>query len=420
MLAIGTGIGSAVLSDGRIVRGSHGAAASFGWACADVADPGDDRHGWLERHAAGPVLDAAGAAMTPPVDGRGLVAAAIAGDDAARAAIDRVGTTLGTALAGAVALLDPGLVIISGGLADAVDALAPSLRAALLRQLPAHLRDIEVVGGALGPSAGLIGALVAARARSGLVAGERLMATMTRPDRRRPEPLWHQVEQSIRAAIDSGTWKAGARLPGEDQLTDLLGVSRITVRHALANLETAGILRREHGRGTFVRSARLVAGTRALTSFSEEMSALGLDVATRLLDVRRIKATGPIAEALEIDEGSAVVRLRRLRFGGGQPIGVQAAHLRGDRVDGLTAADVGDGSLYTLLRERYGIHPALAEEVYRVAGAGRRDAELLGIAPGDAVFFVERITSDERGPFEYTLSTMRGDRYEIRSSLRAT
>ncbi|MDF2733359.1 MAG: hypothetical protein K0S92_1998, partial [Desertimonas sp.] len=164
------------------------------------------------------------------------------------------------------------------------------------------------------------------------------MATMIRPDRRRPEPLWHQVEQSIRAAIDSGTWRAGARLPGEDQLTDLLGVSRITVRHALANLETAGILRREHGRGTFVRSARLVAGTRALTSFSEEMAVLGLDVATRLIDVRRIKASGPIAEALEIDEGRAVVRLRRLRFGGGQPIGVQAAHLRGDRVDGLTAA----------------------------------------------------------------------------------
>jgi GntR family transcriptional regulator len=246
------------------------------------------------------------------------------------------------------------------------------------------------------------------------------MATMTRPDRRRPEPLWHQVEQSIRAAIDDGTWKAGARLPGEDQLTDLLGVSRITVRHALANLESAGVLRREHGRGTFVRSTRLVAGTRALTSFSEEMAALGLDVATRLLDVRRINATGPIAEALEIDEGKAVVRLRRLRFGGGQPIGVQAAHLRSDRVHGLTAADVGDGSLYTLLRERYGIHPALAEEVYRVAGAGRRDAELLGIAPGDAVFYVERITSDDRGPFEYTLSTMRSDRYEIRSSLRAT
>jgi glucokinase len=163
LLAIGTGIGSAVLSDGRIVRGSHRAAASFGWACAELADPGDDRHGWLERHAAGPVLDAAGAAMTPPVDGRGLVDAALAGDAAASATLDRVGTILGTAVAGAVALVDPGIVIISGGLADAVDALAPALHRALTRHLPEHLRDIEFVRGALGPSAGLIGALIAAR-----------------------------------------------------------------------------------------------------------------------------------------------------------------------------------------------------------------------------------------------------------------
>ena len=208
------------------------------------------------------------------------------------------------------------------------------------------------------------------------------MATMTRPDRRRPEPLWHQVEQSIRAAIDSGTWKSGARIPGEDQLTDLLGVSRITVRHALANLEAAGILRREHGRGTFVRSARLVAGTRALTSFSEEMAVLGLDVATRLLDVRRIRRQRTASpRRWRSTRATRSCGCERLRFGGGQPIGVQTAHLRGDRVDGLTAADLGDGSLYSLLRERYGIHPALAEEVYRVAGAGRRDAELLGIAP---------------------------------------
>jgi len=243
---------------------------------------------------------------------------------------------------------------------------------------------------------------------------------VNRPDRRRPEPLWHQVEQSIRAAIESGTWASGTRIPGEDQLTEMLGVSRITVRHALANLKAAGILRREHGRGTFVRAARLVAGTRALTSFSEEMTALGFDVSTRVLDVRRVAASDRIAEGLEIANGTAVVRVRRLRSGGQQPIGIQTAHLRLDRVPDLTAAELGDASLYSFLRERYGIQPAWAEEVYRVAGAGSRDAELLGIDRGHAVFMVERITSDERGPFEYTLSTMRGDRYEIRSTLSAT
>lgn len=243
--------------------------------------------------------------------------------------------------------------------------------------------------------------------------------TLDRPDRRRPEPLWHQVEQSIRTAIDGGRWRPGTRIPGEDQLTGMLGVSRITVRHALAKLEAAGVLRREHGRGTFVRTPRLVAGTRMLTSFSDEMAALGLEVSTRVLAVRQVPATDIVAEALEIEAGTPVVRLRRLRFGGTHPIGIQTAHLRVDRVDRLSASEIGATSLYRLLRERYGIRPAWADEVFRVAGASRRDAELLGIAPGEAVFTVERITSDEHGPFEFTMSTMRGDRYEIRSSLHA-
>src|SRR4051812_24222717 len=244
-------------------------------------------------------------------------------------------------------------------------------------------------------------------------------ATLARPDRQRPEPLWHQVEQSVRAAIDGGSWRSGARIPGEDELTKVLGVSRITVRHALSNLQSAGVLRREHGRGTFVRSARLVADTRALMSFSQEMAALGLDTGTRVLDVSWDTASDRVAEALEVAETTAVVRVRRLRFGGGQAIGVQTAHLGGDRVDGLSSVNIGDGSLYQLLRDRYALYPVLAQELYRVGVAGTAEAELLGIAAGDAVFVVERITSDERGPFEYTTSTMHGDRYEIRSTLHA-
>src|SRR6266581_2662697 len=98
------------------------------------------------------------------------------------------------------------------------------------------------------------------------------------PDRSRPEPLWHQVERAILARVSEGHWPIGSRIPAEDQLCKLLGVSRITVRHALRNLEDSGTLRREHGRGTFVRSAALVAGTRNLTSFTDEMATLGMKV----------------------------------------------------------------------------------------------------------------------------------------------
>lgn len=246
-----------------------------------------------------------------------------------------------------------------------------------------------------------------------------------RPDRRRKVPLWHQVEQSIRRAIDEGRLPSGSRLPGEGELTTLLGVSRITVRHALANLEAAGVVRREHGRGTFVRSLRLVAGTRALTSFTREMSAIGVAVSSRLLTVDTTAAEADVAEALEMRPGDEVVRVRRLRLGDGEPIGVQTAHLRADRVPGFAADDLepgrpAAGSLYAALRDRFGIEAIDASEVFRVAGAEGPDADALGLAPGTPVFAVERLTSDDRGPFEFTRSTMRGDRYEIRSTLRAT
>ena len=99
---------------------------------------------------------------------------------------------------------------------------------------------------------------------------------LIKPDRRRPEPLWHQAEQALRTLIEQGEWATGSQIPNEDKLGAMLGISRITLRHALRNPEEAGLLRREHGRGTFVRSATVVAGVRGLTSFTEEMRTLAL------------------------------------------------------------------------------------------------------------------------------------------------
>ena len=161
LLAIGTGIGSAVLADGRILRGDGGGATSFGWACADPDDPGDAAHGWLERIAAGAALDRIAIGMGL-ADGRALVAAARDGDHAARAALETPMRALGTALAGAVALTGSTRIIFAGGVADSVDVLGPMLRPALVRQLPPHLRGIGIAAGEFGPHAAIVGAGIAA------------------------------------------------------------------------------------------------------------------------------------------------------------------------------------------------------------------------------------------------------------------
>jgi len=160
LLAIGTGIGSAVLAGGRIIRGSGGGACSFGWASADLTDPGEDRSGWLERHASGRALDAAGQAIGLK-DGSALIAAARSGQPEAVAALAKPMKALGTALSGAVALLDPQAVILAGGVASSTDVIVPPMLAALRRQLPPHLRNIEIRAGHFGPRAGLVGAAFA-------------------------------------------------------------------------------------------------------------------------------------------------------------------------------------------------------------------------------------------------------------------
>ncbi|MBO6716320.1 MAG: GntR family transcriptional regulator [Rhizobiaceae bacterium] len=241
---------------------------------------------------------------------------------------------------------------------------------------------------------------------------------LRRADRSRPEPLWHQAEQALRALIADGTWPDGTQLPNEGKLSEMLGVSRITVRHALRNIEEAGLLRREHGRGTFVRTSTVTAGVRGLTSFTQEMADRGLVVGSRVLDVAELPASPEVATALEIAEGEPVVKLRRLRAGNNLPIGIQNAFIPAARVPGL--ADIGEPvpSLYELLKQRFGITPQMAREIYRVGIVSPEDAGPLEVAAGSPAFIVQRITSDARAPFEYTVSTMRGDRYEIRSRLQ--
>lgn len=162
LLAIGTGIGSAVLSDGRILRGHGGGATSFGWASADPGDAGDPRHGWLERQASGRALDRRAAALGL-ADGHALIERARGGDPAARELLSGPAAALATTLSGAVALLGTRGIVVTGGVADGLDVLAPLIRPVLERQLPPHLKAVGLVRGSFGAGASLLGAGLAAQ-----------------------------------------------------------------------------------------------------------------------------------------------------------------------------------------------------------------------------------------------------------------
>jgi GntR family transcriptional regulator len=233
-----------------------------------------------------------------------------------------------------------------------------------------------------------------------------------------PLPLYHQVEVDMRQRIESGEWPRGEQIPTEADLCKIYGASRVTIREAVRRLTDDGLLVRRRGSGTFVREARITAGTRGLTSFTEEMAALGLHGDSRVLSVSVQACHSPVSDRLRLNPGAEVVAIRRLRLADGMPMGIQCAYLPADRFPGLDKLDLGGGSLYATLADRYGVVPVEAEETFEVAPVRAADARLLQTTAGACGFRVERLTFDQHGAFEFVTSIMRGDRYRVRIGLR--
>lgn len=229
-----------------------------------------------------------------------------------------------------------------------------------------------------------------------------------------PIPLYHQLKDALRKAIEAGKWKSDEQLPNEARLAEMFGVSKITVRQALQELAAMGYIRREQGRGTFVSSPGFFEGPRELTSFTDEMRAHNLEPASRVLEQTVAAADAELAASLEIAEGEPLFVLKRLRLAGHEPVGIQTAHIPLVLAPGLPEETFENVSLYGVLQRKYDVQPATARETYRAVLADRAYAELLGIPEGSPVFAAERVTASRAGkPFEYVRSIMRGDRYRI-------
>lgn len=226
-----------------------------------------------------------------------------------------------------------------------------------------------------------------------------------------PVPLHHQVYLDLRAALDSGEYGVGDRLPPERDLARLYGCSLITVRRALDELSREGRLQRRQGRGTFVLSPRLDVGALDALSFTEEMQRRGLDAETRLIASRPEPASEAVASALALEPGAPILYVERLRLGGGEPLLLEMVHLPAERFPGLLASDLEHASLYGVLTERYGTSVARALEALEPVLLPAREARLLGVKPRSLGLLVEGTAFTPEGvPVEFGRTYVRGDR----------
>ncbi|MBB5208740.1 GntR family transcriptional regulator [Chiayiivirga flava] len=225
-----------------------------------------------------------------------------------------------------------------------------------------------------------------------------------------------RLREVLQQAIDGGRVTAGQPLPSERDLAEALKLSRVTVRKALSGLVDAGLLVQRRGAGTFVAGERIVKPFSRLTSFSDDLRARGLDPRSEVLERGIGEVTPDEAMALDLSPGTRVVRLHRVRHGGGQPLAIERSVVPQALLpDPLLVRH----SLYDALEAR-GHRPVRALQRLRAVAFDARQARQLALPVGSPGLLIERraFLADGRA-VEFTRSWYRGDAYDFVAELHS-
>jgi len=199
--------------------------------------------------------------------------------------------------------------------------------------------------------------------------------------------LYSQVETVLASEILDGALKVGDQLPTEDDLIARFDVSRITVRRAIQNLVSRGLVEIRRGKGTFVAAPRITQELTELSGFVEDMHALGRKPTARVLGKEIVTADATVASHLALTKGERVVRIHRVRLADGVPISFDETYLPRDVGERLLQEDLATQPIFALLEASDGHAHVLAINVlapYLLTALMERPSRLVYLSSGMA------------------------------------
>ena len=209
----------------------------------------------------------------------------------------------------------------------------------------------------------------------------------------------------------------GDPLPSERRLVERFGVSRVTVRNAIADLVASGRLERVHGKGTFITGPQI--DTRLhLMSFSREMRARGLDPQTKVLRAEEVPVSAELAPQLHLQVGDPIIRVERLRLADGAPMALEVGCYPSAMFPQLLQREL--NSLYDVFAKHYNVWVTSGQQTVSAESADARHAAVLGVARRAPLLVQERVTWAGEQVMEVATSAYRADRYRIQMDLTLT
>lgn len=229
-------------------------------------------------------------------------------------------------------------------------------------------------------------------------------------------PLYQQVIDIIKNDINSGTYKAGARILNEFELAESYKVGRVTVRRAIEELVQQGYLTKQQGRGTFVNAPKLKRKIRQkddVQSFSDACRVNEMEPGARIVSRKVLPADATEAQFFGVPAGSELICIERVRTADGIPVMLENNTYVYEDNAFLAKADLTDQSIIEVVREQTGRGPARTEPcTLEIACASPEVARLLSVPTGEPLFYMEAYFYDEQQrPFIIGRQRIVGSRY---------
>lgn len=229
-----------------------------------------------------------------------------------------------------------------------------------------------------------------------------------------PIPKYLQISNWLKNLIRSGRYEKGGVLPSEVELARVCQVNRNTLRQAISELTTAGILRKEKGLGTFVCAETPLAikhPLKDISCFSDELRELGIKENTKIIQQGAAVAKAPVARRLVLGPGGRVVAIRRLRTGNETPFIYEESYLPYHTFKKILKMDL-TGSMSQLIVERFHVALARSTRTIQAVNLRGRIASYLKVPKNTAALFMESLTYDEDNiPVELLYSYYPGDKH---------
>ncbi|HRX09040.1 MAG TPA: GntR family transcriptional regulator [Candidatus Limiplasma sp.] len=226
-------------------------------------------------------------------------------------------------------------------------------------------------------------------------------------------PLYVQLREVLRAKTDEGEYAPGTCIPSENQLAEAYGLTRQSVRSALAALEYEGLLKSMQGKGVYVTGPKLERDLETLGGFRQTMREHEQAPATKTL-IKALREAGPLyAEMLGVAPEDALWYIKRICLSNGEPVALEEIFIPAHIVPGFADVDINVFSIFDIY-DWNGVRPVRGEQALTISRLDPAAARLIGLESDEAVMQFSGVIYDQDDrAIEFSRSYTRNDKCDF-------